>query len=351
MTVLGNTLGAWSIAAGAGAALAALLLFVKHALVRRLKARAGDGPDDWHGWMLEILRQTRWPFLVLLGLLVGLQFLELPARATRILEHVTVIVVLVQAALWGNRAIALWIARALAARREADAGHAMSMSIIGFVARIALWTVLLLMVLDNLGVNITALVASLGIGGIAVALAVQNILGDVFASLSIVLDKPFVIGDFIIVDDVLGTVEYVGLKTTRVRSLSGEQVVFSNADLLKSRIRNYKRMFERRVVFGFGVTYDTPRAKLERIPPALRTIIEAIPSARFDRAHFKSWGDFALQFEVVYYVLDPDFNRYMDIQQRINLELHDWCRNEGVKFAFPTTTVLLQQTGTGRPST
>ncbi len=173
---------------------------------------------------------------------------------------------------------------------------------------------MLLLALDNLGVDVTALVAGLGVGGIAVALAVQSILGDLFASLSIVLDKPFVIGDFIIVGDLLGTVENVGIKTTRVRSLSGEQLIFSNADLLNSRIRNYGRMYERRVVFTVGVTYDTPRHKLE---------------------------DFSLDFETVYYVQDPAYNLYMDIQQAINLELYQRFADEGIEFAYPTQTLFL----------
>ena len=195
------------------------------------------------------------------------------------------------------------------------------------------------MILDNLGFNITALVASLGIGGIAVALAVQNILGDIFASLSIALDKPFVIGDFIIVEDVLGTVEYIGLKTTRLRSLSGEQIVFSNVDLLKSRIRNYKRMFERRVVFTIGVVYQTAHATLERIPALVRSIVEQQPKTRFDRAHFKEYGDSALVFEVVYFVLDSDYNIYMDIQQAINLAIFRRFQVKGIEFAYPTRTL------------
>jgi small-conductance mechanosensitive channel len=198
------------------------------------------------------------------------------------------------------------------------------------------------LILDNIpGVEITALVASLGIGGIAVALAVQNILSDLFASLSIVLDKPFVIGDFIIVDNCLGTVEHIGLKTTRLRSLSGEQLVFSNNDLLKSRVRNYKRMAERRVVFSVGVTYQTPLEKLERIPTLIRDTIEAQPAVRFDRAHFQGYGDFALNFEVVYYVLDPDYNRYMDIQQGINLGIYSSFAEEGIEFAYPTRTLYI----------
>jgi small-conductance mechanosensitive channel len=187
-------------------------------------------------------------------------------------------------------------------------------------------------------------VAGLGIGGIAVALAIQNILGDLFASLSIALDKPFVIGDFIIVDQLLGTVEHIGLKTTRIRSLSGEQIVFSNADLLNSRIRNYKRMYERRVVFSIGVTYQTPYEKLASIGTTLKEIIESQPDVRFDRAHFREYADSSLNYEVVYYVKSPDYNRYMDIQQAINLEIYRRFQDGGIEFAYPTRTLYLQDT-------
>ena len=212
----------------------------------------------------------------------------------------------------------------------------------GFIAKLVLATIAAILILDNIpGVEITALVASLGITGIAVALAVQNILSDLFASLSIVLDKPFVIGDFIIVDNYMGSVEHIGLKTTRVRSLSGEQLVFSNNDLLKSRVRNYKRMAERRVVFSIGVTYQTPLEKLKQIPATIREIIELQETVRFDRAHFQGYGDFALMFEVVYYVLDPDYNRYMDIQQAINLAIFQLFEEQGIKFAYPTQTLYI----------
>jgi small-conductance mechanosensitive channel len=205
-----------------------------------------------------------------------------------------------------------------------------------------LYVLVLLMVLDNLGVDVTALVASLGIGGVAVALAVQNILTDLFACLSISIDKPFVLGDFIIVGDLLGTVEHIGLKTTRVRSLSGEQLIFSNNDLLGSRVRNFKRMYERRVVFTFGVVYQTRHEQLRRIPDMVRAIIEARENTRFDRAHFKAYGDSSLDFEVVYYVLVPDYNIYMDIQQAINLDLFERFEKEGIGFAYPTRTVYMQ---------
>jgi small-conductance mechanosensitive channel len=205
----------------------------------------------------------------------------------------------------------------------------------GFVGRLVLWTAVLLLVLENLGVDVTALIAGLGVGGIAVALAVQNILGDLFASLSIVLDKPFAVGDFLIIDDFLGSVEHVGLKTTRLRSLSGEQLIFSNADLLGSRIRNYGRMFERRVVFTLGVTYQTPREKLVQIPIIIRKAIEEQEKVRFDRSHFQAYGDFSLNFETVYYVLAPDYNA-------INLRIHERFEQEGIEFAYPTQTLLVK---------
>jgi small-conductance mechanosensitive channel len=195
--------------------------------------------------------------------------------------------------------------------------------------------------LDNLGYNVSALLAGLGIGGIAVALALQNVLGDLFASLSITLDKPFVTGDFIIVGDLLGTVSHVGLKTTRVTSLSGEQLVFSNSDLLSSRIRNFKRMSERRVVFSFGVLYQTPVSQLEEIPAIVREIVESTDTTRFDRAHFKEFGDSAYLYEVVYYVREPDYNLYMDRQQQINLELCRRFEERGIEFAYPTRTLHL----------
>jgi small-conductance mechanosensitive channel len=196
-------------------------------------------------------------------------------------------------------------------------------------------------VLENLNFDVSALVASLGVGGIAVALAAQNILGDLFASLSILFDKPFVVGDFIIVDDLPGTVEKVGLKTTRVRSLFGEQLVFSNNDLLSSRIKNYKRMEERRVVFPLGVTYQTGAEQLELIPGIIKKTIEKQEKVRFDRSHFKGYGDFALLFETVYWVTEPDYNLYMDIQQKINLELFHLFEEQGIEFAYPTQTIHL----------
>jgi small-conductance mechanosensitive channel len=199
---------------------------------------------------------------------------------------------------------------------------------------------LLLTVLANMGVNVTAFIASLGIGGVAVALAVQNILGDLFASLSIGLDKPFVIGDFVIFGDVLGTVERVGLKTTHIRSLDGEQIVCSNAEILKKTIHNYKRMSTRRVLFNFGVSYATSPDQLEQIPQMIKALVEKFENARFDRAHFKGFGSTTLDFEVVYILDTGDFNLYMDIQQSLNLSIMRELKNLGVEFALPGISLV-----------
>lgn len=337
-SIYSNPLLDWLVALGIAAGVAVLLLLLRRtvpswfaAWARRTETRVDD-------IVVEVLAATKPVFLLVVALYLGAQYLALPDKAVRIVGGVALVALLLQAGAWGQRGIAL----ALRLKKETDAAGATTLAVLGFVGRIVLWSVVLLMILDNLGVNITALVASLGIGGIAVALAVQNILGDIFASLSIALDRPFAIGDFIVVGDVLGTVEYIGLKTTRIRSLSGEQIVFSNADLLKSRIRNYKRMTERRVVFGFGVVYQTPHDKLERIPAMVREVIEAQQKTRFDRAHFKEYGDSALAFEAVYYVLDPEYNVYMDIQQAVNLTLFRRFAAEGIEFAYPTHTVHLQ---------
>lgn len=257
--------------------------------------------------------------------------------------------IILQCGFWAQRGLVFWLTRRFSLGDVADAGaRAMTLALLSFLGRVVLWTLVGLLILDNLGLNVTALVASLGIGGIAVALAVQNILGDLFASLSIAIDKPFVIGDFIIVDEHMGSIEHVGLKTTRIRRLSGEQIIISNNDLLKSRIRNYKRMQERRAVFTVSVTYDTPAQQLESIPLLMRQAIEAQAHTRIDRAHFKSLGSFSLDFEAVYYVLQADFNLYMDIQQAINLQLVRAFSEQGIQFAYPTQTLHIARMGPGR---
>lgn len=337
-----NALWRWVVALGVFLAVYMALSLVKGLGQRRLANLADKADNAALRLGAELLgrRSNRIVFAVV-ALYAASLALEVPDAAAQALRGATVVALFVQAALLGNGLIHYWVSRALREREQLDPETVSVMSLVSLVSRLVLWTLVLLVVLRNVGVDITALVAGLGVAGIAVALAVQNVLGDLFAALSIILDKPFVVGDFIIVGEYLGTVERIGLKTTRIRSLSGEQLVFSNMDLLNSRIRNYKRMQERRVVFTIGVTYQTPYEKLAAIPSMIREIIEAQETTRFDRAHFARYGDFALVFEVVYYVTVPDYNVYMDIQQRINLELYRRFTAEGIEFAYPTQTVYL----------
>lgn len=216
------------------------------------------------------------------------------------------------------------------------------------VTGILVWTIGILLILSNFGFDITALAASLGIGGIAIALAAQNILGDLFSSFSIYMDKPFQIGDFIIIGTDMGTVKKIGLKTTRIQSLRGEELIVSNQELTSTRILNFKRMEKRRIVFSFGVEYSTKTAKLEKIPGMIKKIIEKAKLAEFDRAHFFQFGDFSLVFEVVYYVTSAEYNEYMDTQQEINLGIRKAFEKEEIVMAFPTQTLFVHQQKTAK---
>jgi small-conductance mechanosensitive channel len=316
-----------------------VIAFIKN----RLEKIAQQTTTQIDDVIVIILKKTTSLFLMITSVLIASLFLKLTPLVSKIIFNVWIIILLIQVAVWGNALITYYISRYVTKRKETDAAAVTTVSALGFISKLILYTGLFIIALDNLGFDITTLVAGLGVGGIAIALAVQNVLGDLFASLSIVLDKPFIIGDFIIVDEHRGTVEHVGLKTTRIRSLSGEQLVFSNTDLLKSRIRNYKRMNERRVVFSVGVIYQTTQEQLAKIPAYIRQIIEQQQLVRFDRAHFKGFGNFSLDFEVVYWVKSADYNTYMDIQQTINLSIFEKFSKEKIEFAYPTQTLFIDK--------
>ncbi len=226
-------------------------------------------------------------------------------------------------------------------KKQNDESREKSLKGILVVIKTVIWGVGITFLLDNLGFKVSAVIAGLGIGGVAVALAAQAVLSDLFSYFAIFFDRPFEVGDFIIIGDFMGSVEHVGIKTTRLRSLGGEQIIFSNTDLTNSRVRNYKRMYRRRVVFKLGVVYQTPLDKLKEISSVIANIIKNTADADFDRAHFFSYGDFSLVYEVVYYVNSPDYNKYMDIQQEINFAISEEFSKRGIEFAFPTQTVYL----------
>jgi small-conductance mechanosensitive channel len=245
---------------------------------------------------------------------------------------IVLVLVLIQVGIWAGGLVAFWVQR-IAEHRAADAGTRMTINVVGIAVRVLLWVVVLLVILDNLGINITALVTGLGIGGIAIALAVQNILGDLFAALSIVLDKPFVVGDAISVGDVAGTVEHIGLKSTRLRATSGELVIISNGDLLKSRIRNYRGQERRLVTLKLGIAYGTPADKLAKVPQVIRAAAQGEKKVTFDRSNFTTFDWTALITESVYYVATASYAEYMDTQQRINLEILRRLDAESIEIA------------------
>lgn len=340
---VGDVEGQWIAAVVVFFAALIIVYLIRSIVVWRVAKFAERSTTVWDDAAVESLRQTRWWFVLAFAVFCGSYMIELPGERTRdVLEAVMVLILLLQMAIWGHTLITAGAAGYVERRRPDDPAAAMTVSALAMIGKLVLFTILFLLALDNLGVDVTALIAGLGVGGIAVALAVQNILGDLLASLSIVFDKPFVPGDFIVVGDKSGTVRNIGLKTTRLQSLSGEQLVFSNNDLLQSRIQNFKLMSERRVVFSVGLTYDTPRSVLQQVPDLLRASVEEQENVRFDRAHFKSFGDFSLNFETVYYVLTPDYAAYMDIQQAINLSLHERIEQVGAEFAFPTQTLYVE---------
>lgn len=343
--LLHNPLSQWLVAFAvfAGALLALALLRKRvYTFLHGVASRTQNRIDDL---VIATLGETKKIFGLAVAAFAGSRVLRFSTATDRVMWHIIVAVILAQGAAWAARLLREGIDMYGRSRFGEDGGTLTTIRALQSVSTFAVWTIAILLVLENLGIHVSALVAGLGIGGIAIALAIQSVLGDLFASLAILLDKPFVVGDLLVLDDLVGAVEEIGVKTTRLRSLSGEQIVMSNANLLDSRIRNYGRMEERRVVFTLGVTYQTSPDDLEAIPDTIRTIVEAYPNTRFDRSHFKTFGPSSLDIETVYYVTVPDYQAYMDTQQAINLDVYRRFAADGIEFAYPTQTVFVEQSG------
>ena len=340
-TYFGNSPGDWLRAAIVAAVTYAALWAIEWVVTRRFAKFAERSRFTFDDVAVAVLRATRFWFTLLVAVWAGSLTLRIDEGWFDHFQTALELGLILQILLWGNAGIRAAVRGYTARRAESDPSAITTMRAVGMIARLALGALLALSALAVLGFDVTALLAGLGIGGIAVAFALQGVLGDLFASLSIVLDKPFVIGDTIVVGQDAGTVEQIGLKTTRVRALSGEQLIFSNSDLLASRVRNMKRMAERRVVFRFGVTYETPRAKLVDIPQRIQAIVEAQPDTRFDRAHLAAFGPSSLDYEVVYYTKDPDYRLYADEHEQIMLAIIEYFERDGIEFAYPTQVVHL----------
>jgi small-conductance mechanosensitive channel len=342
-----NTVQAWLTASGIMFGTYVSLLLLRKVVLVRLQQLAERTSTQIDNMITDVLKRTGIWFTTYLSIYTGTRYLTLPEEADSVLRHLAVIVLSLQLAIWGHHLIAYWLVRFLRQRHSDDPGVQTMVGALGFIGRLVLFSALLLTALQNMDIKIDTLLAGLGIGGIAVALSVQSILGDLFASLSIVFDKPFLIGDFIILDNgMMGTVEHVGLKTTRVRSLTGEELVIANNDLLKTRIRNYRQMQNRLVNFTLGVTYQTSTAKLRRIPQIIKAIIDEHPSTAFEWADFSGFGTFSLDYDVAYYVRNYEWYSFMRIRGEIYLEILERFAEEGIEFAYPTQTVFVERAPT-----
>lgn len=338
---LGNSTRAWLIAAVMAAVVYIALAVVRRVLISRLGVLAARTETDFDDAIVDLVKNTRPFFVAAVSLGAALRGLNIHSKLVGPLTAVIELLVLLQIGLWISGLIAFLVERSLTKRREvADRIGIAAMRAIGITVKTVAWIVIFIVAVQFVfGKPVTALITGLGVGGIAIALAVQNILGDLLAAVAIVFDRPFDVGDTIAVDTMVGTVEQIGLKTTRLRSVTGEQLIIGNGELLKSKLRNYKRMYERRVLLNLDLTFDTAPDVITRIPPMIQEIVSAQQGVRFERSHFAGFLESALRIETVYYVLDPDYSRSMDVQQAVNLEVLRRFKAQSINFAFPTTTV------------
>jgi small-conductance mechanosensitive channel len=341
-TVFGNTIRYWLVAILIVILIHLILRLITLIIASLLRRTGKKRVTDLSDFASKFLHNTKRSLLALFSIYIGSLTVHLGAGLSLFLRLLATFAVLIQVGFWLEALIDFWVDRQERIGREA--GRVTTLHIVGIVLKIAVWILVILVAFDNIpGVQITTLIASLGIGGIAVGLAVQSILRDIFASISIALDRPFVIGDAIAVGDLGGTIEHIGLKSVRIRSFNGEQIVISTSDLLASRIHNYQDLEHRLVVLTTGVSYETPSEKVQLIPKMLEEIISSQEKLKFARSHLKALSTYSLDFETVYTVEDSNFNVYMDKQQAVNLAIFNRFQKEGIEFASPTQNIFVKE--------
>lgn len=339
---LGNTVKDYLISLIAFVIVAIILWVFKRFFINRLKKIAKKTKTEIDDVLIKCLQLINWPLYLAIALWVAFKFIYVAPNINKIYNYFVTIIIIYYVV----KIIIVWINYFTdnITKKRVEEGRATDAGIIKLINNILkgiLWSIAILILLDNFGVNITTLIAGLGIGGIAIAFALQAILGDVMASFSIYFDRPFEIGDYIVTGDIAGNVKKIGIKSTKIDSLTGEEIIIPNKDLGNSRVRNYKRMQKRRILFTLRVTYETPLEKLKMIPDIITKIVNENEICNLDRVNFYKFGDYSLIFEVVYYVLDPDYKVYMDIQQKINFEIKESFEKEGIEFAYPTHTLFV----------
>lgn len=340
-TFWNNTVLDYLIFLGSYIASLIVLYIFKRIILNRLRKWAQKTATTLDDMLVDAVKKYLMPLLYIGALYFNAKWLTLSAGVQQVLDIAAIaFVIVIGAALLSSAAVITF--NKYIEKKQKDSNK-LALKWMGVLIKTIIWVCALLLFLDNLGVEITALIAGLGIGGIAVAFAAQAVLEDIFSFVTIFFDKPFELGDFIDVGGLMGTVENIGIKTTRIRSISGEQLVFSNKDLTSSRLRNYKRMQSRRATFTIHVKYDTPTEKLKEIPAIIKDIIESVPGTRFDRSHFGRFAEYSLAIETVYYVLSSDYNLYMDINQSINLAIKEAFEARGIEFALPAQTISIDK--------
>jgi len=337
-----NTVLDYLIATGLFVILIIALRLFRNIVMWRLKKWAKKTKTTLDDFIIKVIERAVLPLLNFGAFYVSITTLNLNDNVHILLHRISAVVITFYVLRLVIAVIKYAIERKMMKEDDTDAKLRQIKGIM-VIIRIVVWVLGIVFLLDNFDYDVTAFITGLGIGGIAVALAAQNILGDLFNYFVIFFDKPFEVGDFIIIDDKRGTVEAIGIKTSRIRSLTGEELVFANSDLSNSRIHNYKRMARRRVLFTLGVTYQTSLENLRNIPEIIKNIITSQQETEFDRAHFSKYGDFSLDIEIVYYVLSTEYNKYMDIQQAINLKIFEEFARRGIEFAYPTQTLFVEK--------
>ncbi|HVZ95269.1 MAG TPA: mechanosensitive ion channel domain-containing protein [Chitinophagaceae bacterium] len=352
----GNPVQDWLIAFGIVVVAFSIIKIFKGPLLKEMKKWSAKTTNTFDDFLVMAIEKDVIPFLYFVTLFAAIQYLTFSTRAEHIIQVAMLFITTFFILRLISSAIQYSVFAFLSRQENSETKQKQARGLL-IILKITIWILGLVFLIDNLGYNVTTIITGLGIGGIAIALAAQAILGDLFSYFVIFFDRPFEIGDFIIVDDnTIGAIEYIGVKTTRIRAISGEQIICGNKNLTDSRVHNYKRMMRRRVVFSLGVTYQTSPEQIRKIPQVIGDIISAKENTTFDRSHFSGFGDFSLNFETVYFIEGADYNIFMDIQQSIYLEILEKFNNEKIEFAYPTQTLFaansfLQQQLTGKSQT
>lgn len=342
-TFFGNTVEQYAYTLAIFLGTMFVMWLVKTVILARLKVLAKKTETMFDDAIIDSLGMITWPFYILVSLTLAIGYISV----NLVLDKIMLFLMLFLIVYYGNRVVKILIVHGARALRknedeEEDADETFA-EVVAILIQITIWVGAILFVLSNLGFDITTAIAGLGIGGIAIAFALQNVLSDIFASFSIYFDKPFKVGDYIVIGADSGVVQKIGIKSTRIKTLQGQELVMSNKELTSTRINNFKKLDRRRVVFSLGMTYDTPLEKLKQIPQLIKEIYETVENADLDRVHFKSYGDFSLNYEIVYFVNAPDYMAYVEIENEINLKIKEIFENNKIEFAFPTQTIHMEK--------